>query len=183
MLALKKKKTNFTEILLIFISGRRDLLSALVSAGCCHLAIKILNYLDSASLLSASLVCQDWQHYLLNWFYAVPRFRQKIHQTIFNDYPLQTTNHVTSSPKSTIKANQVSASMSKITFSLALARSAIIDVTVDDDLNLFALALLSGRPHVMSCSLFTRVRSISTPLFSKMLISTKSYFHKHYSLD
>ena len=148
------------------------MLSALVSAGCCHLAIKILNYLDSASLLSASLVCQDWQHYLLNWFYAVPRFRQKIHQTIFNEYPLQTTTHVTSSQNSSIKDNQVSASMSKITFSLALARSAIIDVTVDDDLNLFALALLSGRPHVMSCSLFTRVRSIILTILPKGSIST-----------
>ena len=46
---------------------------------------------------------------------------------------------------------------SKLTFTLGLARSAIIDVTVDDDLNLFALALLSGRPHVMACSLFTQV--------------------------
>ena len=44
---------------------RRDLLSALVSAGCSHLAIKIFEYLDSASLLACSLVCVDWQRLLL----------------------------------------------------------------------------------------------------------------------
>ena len=31
----------------------------------------------------------------------------------------------------------------------------MVDVTVDDDLNIFTLALLGGRPHVMSCSLLT----------------------------
>ena len=36
-----------------------------------------------------------------------------------------------------------------------MARAAVVDVTVDDDLNIFALALLGGRPHVMSCSLLT----------------------------
>ena len=36
-----------------------------------------------------------------------------------------------------------------------MARAAVVDVAVDDDLNLFVLALLAGRPHVMSCSLFS----------------------------
>ena len=36
-----------------------------------------------------------------------------------------------------------------------MARAAVVDVTVDDDLNIFTLALLNGRPHVMSCSLLT----------------------------
>lgn len=36
-----------------------------------------------------------------------------------------------------------------------MARAAVVDVTVDDDLNIFVLALLAGRPHVMSCSLFS----------------------------
>jgi len=129
-----------------FNIGRLDLLSALVSAGCCHLAIKILDYLDSTSLLAASLVCTDWQQYLLDWFYAVPKFRQRIYRAIFE----QNSQKLLSNP------SQQLLSTSKLTFSLALARSAIIDVTVDDDLNVFALALLSGKPHVMSCSLFTR---------------------------
>ena len=34
---------------------------ALMEAGCSHLSIKIFQYLDSASLLAASLVCLDWQ--------------------------------------------------------------------------------------------------------------------------
>lgn len=36
-----------------------------------------------------------------------------------------------------------------------MARAAVVDVAVDDDLNVFVLALLAGRPHVMSCSLFS----------------------------
>ena len=36
-----------------------------------------------------------------------------------------------------------------------MSRAAVVDVTVDDDLNIFTLALLGGRPHVMSCSLLT----------------------------
>ena len=36
-----------------------------------------------------------------------------------------------------------------------MSRAAVVDVTVDDDLNMFTLALLGGRPHVMSCSLLT----------------------------
>ncbi|QQP50458.1 Uncharacterized protein FKW44_011468, partial [Caligus rogercresseyi] len=47
------------------------------------------------------------------------------------------------------------------TFSLDMNRTSIIDVTVDDDLNIFALAMsvITGRTHVMSCSLFTAGRS------------------------
>jgi hypothetical protein len=133
---------------------RRDLLSALVSAGCNHLAIKILEYLDSQSLLAASLVCTDWQQFLLDCFYATPRFRNRVYRAIFeqnNELP---------------KCRRTK--MSKLTFSLALARAAIVDVAVDDDLNLFALAMLAGRPHVMSCSLFTQV-SVPTMTFSPAL--------------
>jgi len=36
-----------------------------------------------------------------------------------------------------------------------MARAGVVDVAVDDDLNLFVLAVLSGRPHVMSTSLFS----------------------------
>ena len=43
----------------------------------------------------------------------------------------------------------------RLTFSLEMSRAAVVDVTVDDDLNIFTLALLGGRPHVMSCSLLT----------------------------
>ena len=118
---------------------KHDVPMALMEAGCSHLTIKIFQYLDSASLLAASLVCQDWQQLLLEWFYALPKFRNKIYARLFE-------------PRSALVPNG-----SKLTFNLALARSAIIDVTVDDDLNMFALALLSGRPHVMSCSLFTQV--------------------------
>ena len=77
----------------------------------------------------------------------MPKFRQRIYRAIFE----QNSQKLLSNP------SQQLLSTSKLTFSLALARSAIIDVTVDDDLNVFALALLSGKPHVMSCSLFTRV--------------------------
>ena len=36
---------------------KHDVPMALVEAGCSHLSIKIFQYLDSASLLAASLVC------------------------------------------------------------------------------------------------------------------------------
>lgn len=117
---------------------RRDICMALVESGCSHLSIKIFQYLDSPSLLAASLVCRDWQQFLLESFYARHKFRSKIYRRIFEHSAIVPTT-------------------SKLTFSMPLARSAIIDVTVDDDLNIFALALLSGRPHVMSCSLFSQV--------------------------
>ena len=113
---------------------RRDLLSALVSAGCAHLAVKVLNYLDSNSLLAASMVSTEWQQLLLSNLYAAPRFRERVRKAIFSG----------------------KATMSRMTFSLEMARAAVVDVTVDDDLNIFTLALLSGRPHVMSCSLLTK---------------------------
>ena len=40
---------------------KHDVPMALMEAGCSHLSIKIFQYLDSASLLAASLVCLDWQ--------------------------------------------------------------------------------------------------------------------------
>jgi hypothetical protein len=69
------------------IRRRRDLLAALVSAGCSHLAIKILKYLDSPSLLASSLVCKDWQTFLFNCFYAAPKFRKSIFDAIFHHPP------------------------------------------------------------------------------------------------
>ena len=89
----------------------------------------------------------------------MPKFRQRIYRAIFehNSPPQQLSALLSNnSPPS----QQLLSNTSKLTFSLALARSAIIDVTVDDDLNVFALALLSGKPHVMSCSLFTRVSTV-----------------------
>ena len=50
---------------LVVSLSRRDLISALVSCGCDHIAIEVFNYLDSASLLACSLVCVDWQRLLL----------------------------------------------------------------------------------------------------------------------
>ena len=90
----------------------------------------------------------------------MPKFRQRIYRAIFeyNSPPRQLSALLSNNPP---PSQQLLSNTSKLTFSLALARSAIIDVTVDDDLNVFALALLSGKPHVMSCSLFTRVSSIS----------------------
>ena len=63
---VKKKPTSFTRCSnltylssgLVVSLSRRDLISALVSAGCSHLAIEIFDYLDSASLLACSLVCR-----------------------------------------------------------------------------------------------------------------------------
>ena len=105
-----------------------------MSAGCAHLAVKVLNYLDSNSLLAASMVSTEWQQLLLSNLYAAPRFRERVRKAIFSG----------------------KATMSRMTFSLEMARAAVVDVTVDDDLNIFTLALLSGRPHVMSCSLLTK---------------------------
>ncbi len=134
---------------------RRDLLSALVSAGCAHLAIKILDYLDSPSLLAASLVCRDWQQFLLDWFYATPKFRERVRRSIFGS-----ASHAGQQLKlgrTLSRLRSPGCAHSKLTFSLAMARAAVVDVAVDDDLNLYALAILAGRPHVMSCSLFTQV--------------------------
>lgn len=111
---------------------RRDLILALVSAGCSHLAISIFQYLDSASLLACSLVCVDWQRLLLASIYTTSKFRRKVRQAIFEGMPIK----------------------SELTLSLDMTRAAVVDVALDDDFNIFALAVLGGRPHVMSCSLF-----------------------------
>ncbi|CAB4061071.1 unnamed protein product [Lepeophtheirus salmonis] len=72
--------------------------------------------------------------------YSDRRFRQRVRNSVFED---GTRNKTTT------------------TFSLDMNRTSIIDVTVDDDLNIFALAMsvITGRTHVMSCSLFTEGRS------------------------
>lgn len=113
---------------------RRDLISALLSAGCCHIAIKIFDYLDSTSLLASSLVCVDWQRILINAVYTKSQFRSRIRKRIFGGSP----------------------SISRIRLSLDMARAAVVDVALDDEFNLFALGILAGRPHVMSCSLFSQ---------------------------
>ena len=133
-----KKPRGQSLFLSIFDLNRHDLLMSLTSAGCAHLTVKIFEFLDSSSLLAASLVCVEWQQFLLEWFYGHWRFREVICTRLFE--------HTSVVPKS-----------SKLIFSLNMARSAIIDVTVDHDLNLFTLAVLSGRPHVMSASLFSKV--------------------------
>ena len=133
-----KRPTGQSLFLSIFDLNRHDLLMSLACAGCSHLAVKIFRFLDSSSLLAASLVCTEWQQFLLEWFYGHWKFRHVICQRLFE--------HQSRVPQS-----------SKLIFTLNMARSAIIDVTVDDDLNLFALAILSGRPHVMSTSLFAQV--------------------------
>ena len=65
-----------------------------------------------------------------------------------------------------------------------MSRAAVVDVTVDDDLNIFTLALLGGRPHVMSCSLLTHGKRkvvfkyasfLSTVYFKRNFIKYKSY--------
>ena len=139
--SLRKPKGQ-SLFLSIFDLNRHDLLMSLTSAGCAHLTVKIFEFLDSPSLLAASLVCQEWQQFLLEWFYGHWKFRHVICRRLFE--------HSSIVPKS-----------SKLIFSLNMARAAIIDVTVDDDLNLFALALLNGRPHVMSTSLFAQVISFT----------------------
>ena len=144
---------------------RRDLLSALVSAGCLHLAIKVLEYLDSPSLLAASLVCTDWQQFLLDSFYAKPKFRERVRRAIFD-------GSLGGIERTLTPHRTPSYGHSKLTFSLAMARAAVVDVAVDDDLNLFALAILAGRPHVMSCSLFTQVS-----LHNAYKMFTKVYKH------
>ena len=82
---LENRYSNYFVLKLdnIFDLGRRDVIVSLVEAGCCHLSLKIFQYLDSQSLLAATLVCRDWQQLLLEWFYAKPRFRNKIQKRIF----------------------------------------------------------------------------------------------------
>ena len=117
---------------LVVSLSRRDLISALVQAGCSHLAITIFDYLDSASLLACSLVCVDWQRLLLSCIYTTSKFRRKVRAAIFHGDPAK----------------------SEIVLTLDMAQAAIVDVAIDDDFNIFALGLIAGRPQVMTCSLF-----------------------------
>lgn len=89
---------------------RRDLLSALVSAGCHHLAIEIFDYLDSASLLACTLVCRDWQSMLLGSIYTTAKFRKRVRHSIFEG----------------------KAKMSQIVLSLdGAAKAEVVDVALD----------------------------------------------------
>ena len=131
---------------------RRDIISALVSAGCHHLAIKIFNYLDSSSLLASSLVCNDWQAMLLGSIYTTSKFRKRVRNAIFEG----------------------NANTSQIVFSLDMDTSAaVVDVAIDDDFNIFALGVLAGRPHVMACSLFGLGKKRWVHRFSENLDMTK----------
>lgn len=105
---------------------RKDILFALMDSGCGHITLKIISYLDSQSLLACSLVCSSWQKLLLDSVYSTPKFRNRVQAAIVSGSP---------TPR-------------KLRVSLDLARSAIVDVALDDDLNLFALAAIAGRPQV-----------------------------------
>ena len=54
-----------------------------------------------------------------------------------------------------------------------MSRAAVVDVTVDDDLNIFTLALLGGRPHVMSCSLLTHGKRKVVNFFLNIFAASK----------
>ena len=60
-----------------------------------------------------------------------------------------------------------------------MSRAAVVDVTVDDDLNIFTLALLGGRPHVMSCSLLTHGKRKVTFNYTHHQILNVLYFVIH----
>jgi len=106
---------------------RRDLISALVGAGCAHLATKIFSYLDSASLLSSSLVCVSWQRLLLSSVYTTPKFRRRVRAAIFGAAAAR-------KPLAT-----------RLTLTLDASKATVVDVAVDDDFNIFVLGLVAGK--------------------------------------
>ena len=118
--------------------SKKDPLEFLILHGCFHLALKILKYLDASSLFAASLVCVHWQSFILDQFYTCSKFRSK------------SWNKIVSS--------SCDPQFSNAHFQLKKPKSKIIDVTIDDNYNLLTLAIISGSPHVMSFSLFTKGR-------------------------
>ena len=49
---------------------------------------------------------------------------------------------------------------SQIYFELKKTRAKIVDVCIDEEFNLLCLSLLSGTPHVMISSLYTKVKIV-----------------------
>ena len=118
--------------------SKKDPLEFLIIHGCFHLALKILNYLDASSLFAASLVCVHWQSFILDQFYTCSKFRSKSWNRILS--------------------GSLDPQFSNVQLQLKKPKSTIIDVTIDDNYNLLTLAMISGTPHVMSFSLFTKGR-------------------------
>ena len=118
-----------------------DPIEFLLKSGCYHLVLKILKYLDASALFSASLVNFQWQSFVLEHFYTRSKFRN-------------------------LSWNKICHGESKwnsdVSLLLKKIKSKIIDVCIDDNYNLLTLALISGTPHVMSFSLFTKVSKIRT---------------------
>jgi len=115
-----------------------DPLNYLLQHGCYHLVKKILNFLDSTSLLSASLVSTQWQQLIFEWYYICQKSRQSINKKLYQKGPVKE---------------------SFIHFELKKTLAKIVDVHLDADLNLFCLTLLAGTPHVLISSLFSQGRS------------------------
>ena len=119
------------------VESKIDPFEFLLKSGCYHLVLKILKYLDASALFAASVVCLQWQSFILEHFYTSTKFRNYSWNKI---------------------CFENSKSQCDVSLQLKKPRSKIIDICVDDNYNVLTLALISGTPHVMSFSLFTKVR-------------------------
>ena len=87
--------------------------------------------------MAASLVSEDWQQFVFQHFYGNFKSRRKVFQNIF--------------------LNQQECDENCSNLELRKTRSKIIDLTTDDNYNMLILTLVSGTPHVMCSSMFTKV--------------------------
>ena len=122
------------------IRPKLDPIDFFYNFGCQHLTYKIFKFLDSTSLLSSSLVNQAWQQFVYQNFYGNFRSRRRVYSKVLN-----------------IKTYHDPKNENCLKLELKKTRSKIVDVTVDDEYNILILTLVSGTPHVMGSSLFTKV--------------------------
>ena len=118
------------------ITPKVDPVLFLTISGCQHLTLKIFRYLDSTALMAASLVCEDWQQFVFQHFYGNFKSRRKVFQNILH---------------------QQDCIQNSSNLELKKTRSNIVDITTDDNFNMLILTLVSGTPHVMCSSMFTKV--------------------------
>jgi len=119
------------------IMPKIDPVCYLAVSGCQHFTTKIFRYLDSTALMAASLVCEEWQQFVFQHFYGNFKSRKKVLQNILN---------------------QQECIEKSSNLELKKTRSKVVDITTDDNYNMLILTLVSGTPHVMCSSMFTRGR-------------------------
>ena len=88
--------------------------------------------------MAASLVCEEWQQFVFQHFYGNFKSRKKVLQNILN---------------------QQECIEKSSNLELKKTRSKVVDITTDDNYNMLILTLVSGTPHVMCSSMFTRVKN------------------------